>query len=212
MVEAWPGAGRICVPLRRYTTLMLITCVVDTVLTLLLPFAVISLLNVRIAVTVCRHIRARQAMTSVAMPLHRRRYAWTTLDRESPDRLRLRRYIRTDVPRRHSPHGDQFRVTKLLLTISLTFLVLNLPRHAMRAYALAASNDSRPSLAFLVCDKLFNVIYYVIQYMYIILNVIYYSHFAVNIVLYATLSGKKFRLALRRRCRGLCRSVADVMR
>jgi len=189
VIEPWPGGGRICVPQRRYTPVMSVVYVVDTVVTLLLPFVVITLLNVRIAVTVFRHNRDRQAMASRAVPL--RRYTWTAFDHDR-DRLRLRRYIRTHVGHRRSPN-DQFRVTKLLLTISVAFLALNLPRHATRAYNLAASaadDHYRPSLTFLACEKLFNVVYY--------------THFAVNIVLYAAVSGKKFRSALRRRCRGLC--------
>lgn len=111
------------------------------------------------------------------------------------DRLPLHRYVREQVRRRRSPH-DQFRVTKLLLTVSVAFLALNLPRHATRVYTLVVSADHRyrPSLTFLACEKLFNVVYY--------------AHFAVNIVLYATVGGNKFRSALRRRCRCLCRDVA----
>jgi len=84
-------------------------------------------------------------------------------------------------------------IEPFLLTVSVAFLVLNLPRHATRAYSLAKSSDDnyRPSLTFLAYEKLFNVVYY--------------THFAVNIILYATVSGKNFRSALRRRCRGLCR-------
>jgi len=192
VVELWPGGGRICVPLRHYTPVMSVVYVVDTVVTLLLPFLIITLLNVRIAITVFRHNRARQ---TIALPLRRCARA---VSYHGGDRFHLRRYVRTRVGHRRT-HNDQFRVTKLLLTISVAFLALNLPRHAARAYSLAKSGDDRyrPSLTFLACEKLFNVVYY--------------THFAVNIILYATVSGKNFRSALRRRCRGLCHYVADTV-
>jgi len=186
----WPGGGRICGPLSRYTTVLSAVHVVDTVITLLLPFVVITLLNARIALTIFRHNRARQAIAArvpVQPPLRRYARAAVKHDQQRP---RLRRYIRDHAGNRRSP-PDQFRVTKLLLTLSVAFLVLNLPRHATRAYTLVVSTDRgyQPSLTFLACEKLFNVVYY--------------AHFVVNIVLYATVCGKKFRSTLRRRCRAV---------
>jgi len=197
VTELWPGGGRICAPLRRYAAALSAVHVVDTFLTLLLPFVIISLLNVRIVVTVFRQNRARQAIATHFPPPRPavRRCSPVALGR-GHERLPLHRYVRDHVGRRRSRY-DQFRVTKLLLTVSLAFLALNLPRHATRAYALILSSDRhhRPSLTLLACEKLFNVVYY--------------AHFAVNIVLYATLGGKKFRSALLRRYRAFCRCAAD---
>jgi len=200
VMEPWPGGGRICGPLPRYAAVLSAVYVVDTVITLLLPFVVITLLNVGIAVNLFRHNRARQAIAARVPPQPPlRRYEPAVVNHDR-DRLRLRRYINDHVRNRRSPH-DHFRVTKLLLTVSVAFLVLNLPRHATRVYTLVVSADHRyqPSMTFLACEKLFNVIYY--------------THFAINIVLYATVDGKKFRSALRGRCRGLCHDcgVGDAM-
>jgi len=185
------GADRICAPLRRYAAVLSAVQVVDTIFTLLLPFIIISLLNVRIAVTLFRHNRARRDVIAAGgvqvqqLPLNR--YARRAVNHDR-DTLRLRRCIRAPV----ANHHDQFRVTKLLLTVSVAFLALNLPRHVTRVYALVSSTEHhyQPSLTFLTCEKLFNVVYY--------------THYAVNIVLYATVGGNKFRSSLQRRCRGAC--------
>ena len=189
VTRPWPGSGPICAPLRRYAGLLSAVHVVDTVLTLLLPFVVISLLNVRIVVAVLRQNRARQAMATDVAPAIR----GYSLDgrRRGGQRPALRRHVRQLVAGRRSRH-DHFRVTRLLVTVSLSFLGLNLPRHAARLYALVGG--SSPTLTLLACERLFNVVYY--------------AHFAVNIILYATLGGSKFRAALRRRCRAVCRCAA----
>jgi len=191
VTEPWPGGGSICAPLRHYDAVLSAVQVVDTVITLLLPFVIISLLNIRIAVTIFRHNRARQAMTvNVPENMLLRRYTPATVNRDR-NRRRLRRCVCCQSENGRSVH-DHFRVTKLLLTVSVAFLALNLPRHITRTYTLVMSTGDyyQPSLTFLACEKLFNVIYY--------------AHFAVNIVLYATVGGKKFRSALRRRCGGFC--------
>jgi len=239
VTEPWPGGGRLCGPLRRYAGALSLVLVVDTCVTLLLPFVVISLVNVRIVVAVVRQNGARRALAGHVPPPSRTpaavRRCSAVAGRERPP-LR-RRYVRVG-PRR-SPHfqyrvtkrgdvslslrktpprtfrgchtptvetetnaetaencsrrriaPDQYRVTRLLLTVSLAFLALNLPRHASRLYALI-DRHYRPSTTFLAVEKLFSVAYY--------------AQFAVNIVLYATLGGRKFRSALRRRCRAFCR-------
>jgi len=198
VTELWPGADRICAPLSRYAVVLSAVQVLDTIFTLLLPFVVISLLNVRIAITIFRHNRTRRDVIAtggvqVQQPALRR-YARRPLNHDR-DSLRPRRCIRAPV----GTHHDQFRVTKLLLTVSVAFLALNLPRHVTRVYALVSSAEHfyQPSLTFLTCEKLFNVVYY--------------THFAVNIVLYATVGGNKFRTALQRRCRGSCCCVADAL-
>ena len=196
VVEPWPGGERICAPLLRYSAVLSAVHAVDTVITLLVPFVVITVLNARIAVTIFRHNRARQ---KIAVRIAVRRYARAAhgVNRDR-DRLHLRRYVCDYVENRRPP-CDQFRMTKLLLTVSIAFLALNSPRHAARAYTLFMTADPRyrPSLTFLVCAKLFNVVHY--------------THFAVNIVFYAIVGSKKFRSALRRRCRGVCRGSDNAV-
>ena len=199
VTEPWPGCGRICAPLHRYAAVLSFVHVVDTVMTLLLPFVIITFLNIRIAVAIFRQNRARQTITAgmpPPMPIRHLRLV-ANHDRH---RFRLCRYIRNHVRNRRSPH-DQLRVTKLLMTVSVAFLALNLPRHATRAYTLVvfAGDHYQPSLMFVACDKLFNVLYY--------------AHFAINVVLYMTVGGTRFRSALRQRCCDLCGWVrATVLR
>jgi len=145
VTEPWPDAGRICAPLRRYAAVMTAVHVVDTAMTLLLPFLLITLLNVRIAVTVFRHNRARQAMAARVPQRPPCRDCPPPAVDVDRDRRILHRFVGGAlVGCRRSVAHDQFRVTKLLLAVSVVFLVLNLPRHAARAYTLRAmpSNQS----------------------------------------------------------------------
>lgn len=209
-----PGADadyRVCVPLGRYAMALSVVHTIDTVVTLLLPFVAITVLNLRIAVTVVRCNRARRAMSRPSV----RRLIVSDADARSrcrtcgpstlafpsspqPQQHQHQQHVRrstSSIARFHSQFhvsgsgggGDQFRVTKLLLTVSAAFLVLNLPRHAARTYSLFIDLThpySPPSPVFLVYQKLFQIIYYL--------------QFAVNIILYATIGRSNFRGALRR--------------
>lgn len=91
-------------------------------------------------------------------------------------------------------YNSQVRVTKMLVLVSSTFLILNLPSHALRLYAFTQSmiaDDSTnfpqfPERKFVLVQRLF-------QYLY-------YTNFAINFLIY-NMCGQNFRHALQRLAR-----------
>ena len=197
----------VCGPLLQYVFALTVVYPVDTVITLFLPFVIITVLNLRIAITVFRCNRTRQNMTrllctgdtttSCAAANNRRMGDDSTSGNSQMHRLAM-----TGVRGHHdllsSTNSDQFRVIKLPLTVSVTFLVLNLPRHAARSYQLVIElvYQRNVSMTLLVCQKLFQVMYYL--------------QFAINMVLYATIERSIFRGALRRVARRARRKMTNA--
>ena len=82
----------------------------------------------------------------------------------------------------------QLRTTRSLLIVSSVFVLLNLPSHAFRTYAVVmefANADYTFSNVALLWQKL--------------LQLVYYANFAANFCLYSACS-RSFRLAVRRLC------------
>ena len=82
----------------------------------------------------------------------------------------------------------QVKVTKMLLLVSSTFLLLNLPRHVVRTYTFIMSiidTKYHPSDTQIIWQKLFHLLYYL--------------QFAINLFLYSAF-GQNFRKALRHLC------------
>jgi len=205
---------RICGPLAHYAVALTFLHAVDTVITLLLPFIIISVLNQRIAITVVRNNRARRTMLRISIQgrmmetvvvARRRSRATVATDGDVPgSSLRQQPQQQQQVPRLtardvHSSRrllvggviasggSAQFRVTKLLLTVSAVFLFLNLPRHVVRTYSFVIDlvhPYQPPTPVFLAYIKLFQIVYYL--------------QFAVNPILYATIGRSSFIGSLRR--------------
>jgi hypothetical protein len=82
------------------------------------------------------------------------------------------------------------QITQMLLVVSTTFLVLNLPSHAFRVHHFVVGllhKQFSPSQTYADCQMIF-------QY-------VYYLNFATNFFLYS-LCGRNFRRALTARCCG----------
>ncbi|KAI0229879.1 hypothetical protein LSAT2_019712 [Lamellibrachia satsuma] len=161
---------RYCMPLPRFFDLVTTLNSVDTVVTLVVPWLLIVVLNVRIVYVVRRmrkwrvrkdnfqNVSRQSSRTESAGSLH------------SEPEVGLRR--------------SQLKVTKLLIVVSTLFIVINLPSHAVRVYSFVisfVSDTYRPSIAFINCQAL-------LQYLY-------YTNFCVNFFLYSACGGN-FRHAL----------------
>ena len=168
-----PGTGtRYCMPLPRYFDLVNTLNSVDTVVTLLVPWLLIVVLNMRIVYGVRRMREWRM-----------RKDDFRSVSRQCSSTERsgsLHNVLHTEPVLRRS----QLKVTKLLIVVSTLFIVINLPSHAVRIYSFVISFTSttyRPSIVFIHCQALF-------QYLY-------YTNFCVNFFLYSACGGN-FRRAL----------------
>lgn len=129
---------------------------IDTVLTMLIPFLLICYMNIRVAFTAAKFQEKRKACLS----------------------LRDAKSVKLGTFR----SKQQMRVTRTLLLVSTTFLVLNLPSHVSKLSSLIS-----------VSTLDINMTQYLIQE---ISQILYYFSFSMNFFLYA-LYGKHFQKSLR---------------
>lgn len=161
-----------CMPMPKYYQLVTILNTVDTVITLVVPSVLIVLFNIRIIYAVVLVHRNRRATA-----------AHHVLVRQASN-------SRSNTSCGNSNHEDashpsQIKVTRMLIVVSTTFLVLNFPSHALRLFAFIVSFVNKkysPTKLFVVSQKL-------IQY-------IYYVNYAINVFLYSA-CGRNFRQAVR---------------
>ncbi|ESO91304.1 hypothetical protein LOTGIDRAFT_105579 [Lottia gigantea] len=149
-----------CVPDQSYLDLMSFVTWVDTVITMIVPFLMIAVMNIRI-------------VYCVYLYQHKRRFI-------------LQSHQSTPVKAK-----SQMKITKILLLVSTTFLVLNLPSHAIRLERIIVEKTDQavPLYKTLVQE--------LAQY-------IYYATFSVNFFLYA-IYGKHFKKSLNIMLHGLCK-------
>lgn len=166
----------LCAPLRQHSHLVHIVNNIDTIITLILPFIAILFMNVRIALKVVQFYRTRRTIAETN----------STVIQESDSAhegvTRLRIAISSSV--NHTGYlRNQVRVTKMLLTVSSIFLLLNLPRHLIRVYHFIralSEPEYLPHHDLLIWQKVFTFLYHL--------------HFCVNVFLYSAL-GANFRKA-----------------
>ncbi|XP_041349314.1 neuropeptides capa receptor-like [Gigantopelta aegis] len=134
---------------------------IDTVITMVLPFLLIVFMNVRIVWSVYRYQRKREKMVQATA-------------RQKDSALKNR---------------SQRRITRMLLLVSTTFLVLNLPSHVSRLEQLLSTSSHNYLFKRLIHE---------------IVLMLYYSTFSINFFLYA-IYGKHFKKSLSILVRNLCR-------
>ena len=154
-VQAMHGQ-QLCMPISKYIDFLKLTVNIDTTLTFLIPFLAIFILNVRI---VCAVTRIKQQHIQVSAI------------QDSPT----------------APSFTQNRihtkVTTMLLVVSTSFLLLNLPKHILHILSMEFLNH-------LVLNSTnYSAISKLVTY-------IFYLNFSINFFLYS-LCGKNFRVALR---------------
>ena len=132
----------------------------DTVVTMLIPFTLIFFMNMRVACTAATFQEKRKGCLT---PRDARR-----------------------VKHRALRSKQQMRVTRTLLLVSSTFLVLNLPSHVFKLSSLI-SNLLNPAASYQM-----SMAQYLIQE---ISQIFYYASFSMNFFLYA-LYGKHFQRSL----------------
>lgn len=111
---------------------------IDAILTFVLPFTLIVVLNILIARAIYKLAKVRRTLTFES--------------RNSQEQMSC-----SQSPR--NANLAQSKITKMLLTVSTIFLCLNLPAYGIRAYAFIYPDNNPPRLLEImqpVCNMLFN--------------------------------------------------------
>ena len=141
----------------------------DTIVTMVVPFILIVFMNVRVLMAAATCHRNKQALCC-------------------PQAQISQGFVTTYIlPRNGLRYRSQIRVTRTLILVSSTFLVLNLPSHVLRLHNLIFTTVL-PDTHFEVSVEL----YFVQE----IANFLYYSTFSCNFILYA-MFGRHFQKNLK---------------
>jgi hypothetical protein len=183
-MEQWGPVMR-CSHNPKYIQFLNIVTWIDTVVTMIIPFLLIAFMNSMVLRSVIKCQPKEKPTTS-----KRRENGFmkvtsfvNMLDKGIVSSLRKRPEIRVNTTKsqRRSP---QVRVTRTLLFVSTTFLVLNLPSHIMRLYNL---------ISLITTDR--QTISIEFSFLQEMTLVFYYMTFSCNFFLYACF-GRNFRHAL----------------
>ena len=161
LMKDGPLSGRrLCYPYDSWRDVIEVVNSLDSIITLAIPFVVIAVLNTHIMISVARYRRHANQMVLYSTPGDHSRVSSSTSNK------------------------DGLRITKMLLVVSFSFLLLNVPGHAIRINAFIRTlMDSTYQPSF---------IYRELQILFLY---IYYLNFSINFILYS-LCGKNFRVAL----------------
>lgn len=183
----------ICTPLNKFMTVHTTLTYADTIVTLLVPFLTIVILNIMITLRITyfqkQHRKCRQQeefpLTSPA------------LQSSSSDSSVLPQGIGTTQGRPSLCSKAQIQVTKMLLITSSLFLLINLPSYVLRVrlFVLSALHhqlDMRAQHFQVLLQQIFQLVYY--------------FNFGSNFVVYSMCSGK-FRQAFLRFWRQMLRRL-----
>ena len=178
MPSTSPIAGqRLCYPKDSWREVLKIANNFDSVVTLAIPFFVIAILNAHIIYAVTRYQREANEMV---------------IYRSSATASATSSTANTSSNTRESN-----KVTRMLLVVSFTFLLLNVPGHVIRFHVFVQTMN----------DPLYKAgpIYYELQKLFVYL---YYVNFSINFFLYS-LCGKNFRVALKSLLINCCTKYGD---
>ncbi|CAN7947210.1 unnamed protein product, partial [Ixodes hexagonus] len=161
--------------------------IMDTVMTLIVPFLLLTVMNFMIARAIYLfYARHRQQRSFCSEGHVSSSFASKYIEPIAPSRQAgsLFNGPRTSV---HPPgvvaHATQISVTRMLLVVSTVFILLNLPSYVMRICVFLLDAETLEASGSLV---------YILQRYFMLL---YYTNFAVNFVLYNA-SSRMFRVTL----------------
>ena len=185
------GATSYCHPVDRYFYIVMVLNHVDTIITLVIPTVLIIGGNIHIGYVLAKFYK-RRTIVNDNFRLHCRgntpTVAHASSSHSSDEKERFVSSFRStsSVYANTSFNRAQMKVTRMLLIVSTTFLVLNIPSHTMRLilfYSKLVDPHYQPSDAFLATFPL--------------THFLYYANFCVTFLLYAA-SGRTFRKASKR--------------
>ncbi|XP_021346943.1 cysteinyl leukotriene receptor 2-like [Mizuhopecten yessoensis] len=148
----------------KYMSLLEKVTWIDTIITMIIPFLLILLMNIKVVCKAAAFHRKRKHCLKPTDSFN------SSISRSKSRALRSK---------------PQMRVTRTLVLVSTTFLVLNLPSHVRRLYTLIIYTTTQQ-------ETEIAMYHYLLQE---ITQLLYYSTFSVNFFLYA-LYGKHFQSSL----------------
>ena len=163
MPSSSPIAGqRLCYPIDSWRNFLKFSSNIDSIITLLIPFIVIAVLNVHIIYVITHY-------------------------RHQANHFMLHRVRSSNAPTQSTTFANStnVKVTRMLLVVSFTFLILNVPGHVIRIYVFVKSFNNPNYMP--------SALYYEFQRLWLYFSYINYS---VNFFLYS-LCGKNFRMGLK---------------
>ena len=195
------GPKRKCVMNIEYMYFLNIVTWIDTFLTMVIPFFIIVTVNSLVLKTILqcpvKKTAPKETDKLLSSKSKERLMFWKG---KSNNKVETKLVIKPTKHRKHffKASSPQIRVTRTLLLVSMTFLCLNLPSHAIRLYSLIASLVSEEPTT---TEELF--------FLQELTLMFYYATFSCNFVLY-TLFGRNFKKALMLILR--CRSTTEDRR
>ncbi|XP_077529613.1 uncharacterized protein LOC144142057 [Haemaphysalis longicornis] len=171
----------------EYENVLYYLNILDTVLTFIVPFALIAFMNFMIGRSIYLfYARYKlQRSTSGHSSDDKKSFATTSSKNQNATVVSVDGTT-TATSGGGIPHATQISVTRMLLLVSTVFMLLNLPSYAMRIYVFVLS------LRHSETDVALNSLPFVLQRYFMLL---YYTNFAINFVLYNA-SSRMFRIAL----------------
>lgn len=155
-IEVIPGSG--CKVKKQYIKFVAMVAYVDTAITFIIPFVAVFVLNIFVIIVI------RKFNFKHAKP----------------------RVVKYYSPTYNVLSVAQMRLTVMLTVVSIVFLALNLPSHAIRFYIIVNDFIAKHDMALFLSQQL--------------CQILYYANFAINFTLYF-FSSKTFRKCLKERVR-----------
>ena len=187
-----------CFVLPQYEKALFVITTIDTFITLFSPSLIIIVLNIRIAVLVYRFSKDREALRGDQLSTGKfsdrkdRPNCACAKDSDEVCKCEATPTAFTSVIRESRPIVTlrplvQMKITRMLLVVSTTFIVLNLPSHVVRIKSFVERFSDSVTTAQSQVERLFQSLS----------QFIYYTSFSINFFLYS-LCGRNFRRSLYR--------------
>ncbi|XP_037525677.1 growth hormone secretagogue receptor type 1 [Rhipicephalus sanguineus] len=161
--------------------------ILDTVITFIVPFLLITFMNFMIARAIYLFYLRYKKQPGVSDISMECQDFTSSARRLNSDTVVSNDATVTATSGGGIAHATQISITRMLLLVSTVFILLNLPSYVMRIYVFLLSLGHSE-----LQDAEHNSLPYVLQRYFMLL---YYTNFAMNFVLYST-SSRMFRVAL----------------
>ena len=176
-----PSGHLMCIPLVKYRSIISVLNNIDTFITLLVPSVLIIFMNLRIVFNLSQlgSVRVKLLGPQTTEQVNNKMLS------RAPSQLSHNSIANSHLHQRSVIQKSQVKITKMLVSVSSIFIILNLPSHVIRVYITLVDLFSEGTY-----DPPQNVVQWQQGFYFM-----YYTNFAVNFFLYS-LCGQNFRHAV----------------